>query len=143
MSEQPTAVATAEIEVRFVNPPKAGKKQATIKAADGAVYGVWPDKVGLFQPGRRYQIEYNERPYQGRTYRTITKCRAHGHATAAQAPSAGGGDSLVATVLGAAIQSKAVEFSEEGIARAIGTIRAALKRAASPAERKLDDEIPF
>lgn len=143
MSESAATAATAEIEVRFVNPPKAGKKQATIKAADGAVYGVWPDKVGLFQPGRRYQIEYQERPFNGRTYRTITKCRAHGHATAAAAPSAGGGDSLVATVLGAAIQSKAVEFTEEGISRALGIIRAAVKRTTSAPAKTLDDEIPF
>lgn len=136
------AANTAEIEVRFVNPPKAGKKQATIKAADGAVYGVWPDKIGLFQPGRRYRIEYNERPYQGRTYRTITKCQPHGHAMA-NAPTAQAGDGLVATVLGAAIQSKAVEFTEDGIARAIGIIRAAVKRATSPSAKALDDEIPF
>lgn len=141
MTEQ--AANTAEIEVRFVNPPKAGKKQATIKAADGAVYGVWPDKVGLFQPGRRYQIEFNERPYNGRTYRTITKCRAHGHATSAPAGQMQNTDSFIASVLGAGVQSKAVEFTEEGLARAIGIIRAAMKRATSPSERKLEDEIPF
>jgi hypothetical protein len=67
------AISAATILVRFADPAPAGKKQATIKASDGTVYGVWPKDFGRFQPGGRYNIEFTERPYQGRVYRTIVK----------------------------------------------------------------------
>jgi|ERR1051326_2881792 hypothetical protein len=67
------AIQTATIEVKSANPPPEGKKQGTVRATDGAIYGVWPKDLGRFQPGRRYRIEYAVRPYQGRDYRTIIK----------------------------------------------------------------------
>lgn len=68
-------MSAATIEVKFADPPKDGKKQGTVKAANGEVYGVWPDKLGLLRPGLTYEVEFTERTYQGRTYRTITKCK--------------------------------------------------------------------
>jgi hypothetical protein len=38
------------------------------------IYGVWPDKFGLLQPGRTYKVEFSERKFNGKNYRTITKC---------------------------------------------------------------------
>jgi hypothetical protein len=50
----------ARITVQYVNPPKGGKKRGTIKDSSGNLYGVWPDKIGLFQPGSTYDVEINE-----------------------------------------------------------------------------------
>ncbi len=68
------AISTTTILVRFADPAPAGKKQATIKASDGTIYGVWPKDFGRFQPGGRYMIEYTERPFNGKVYRTVVKC---------------------------------------------------------------------
>ena len=65
----------AVIKVAFANPPKEGKKLASIKADDGQLYGVWPDKFGLFRPGRSYRVEFSTRKWQGQDYHTITKCQ--------------------------------------------------------------------
>jgi hypothetical protein len=49
---------TATVEVAYVNEPKPGKKMGSIKATNGTYYGVWPDKLNLFEPGRTYEIIY-------------------------------------------------------------------------------------
>jgi hypothetical protein len=64
---------TGTITVKYVNPPKAGKKKGTIKSADGQMFGVWADKLGEFTPDMIYEIEYSEEAWNGQTYRTITK----------------------------------------------------------------------
>lgn len=50
---------TATVTVSYVNPPKPGKKMGSIKCGD-VYYGVWPDKLSLFQAGQTYNIEYTE-----------------------------------------------------------------------------------
>jgi hypothetical protein len=65
-------MSTATVHVRYVNQPGEGKKLGTIKDVDGVVYGVAPEKLSLFQPGHQYSVEYSEREWQGRTFRTIT-----------------------------------------------------------------------
>lgn len=64
----------AVIKIKYADPPKAGKKQATIKTEDNQIFGVWPKEFGLFQPGRTYKVEFSERSFNGKTYRTISKC---------------------------------------------------------------------
>lgn len=68
------AISSATILVRFADPAPAGKKQATIKASDGTVYGVWPKDFGRYQPGGKYAIEFTEHTFRGKTYRTVLKC---------------------------------------------------------------------
>lgn len=53
-------MAQATIKVAYVNPPKPGKKLGSIKDENGNYYGVWPDKLSLFEPGRTYTIEFTE-----------------------------------------------------------------------------------
>jgi hypothetical protein len=62
----------ARITVQYVNPPKGGKKRGTIKDSSGNLYGVWPDKIGLFQPGATYDVEINESHVNGTVFRNIT-----------------------------------------------------------------------
>lgn len=67
--------SAATITVQYANPPKEGKKQGSIKTTDGVVYGVFPDKLGLLRPQQTYAIEFDEREFNGRTYKTIRKVR--------------------------------------------------------------------
>lgn len=123
----------ATIDVRFVDRPKEGKKQGTIKAADGSLYGVWLDKIGLFQPGKRYEIEFTERDYQGKVYRTITKCRLSETPKPAAGPAntTASDEHLVGAVLAAGVQAGLIEFTEQSLTHAIGTIRNAYRRSLS------------
>lgn len=125
-------MSTATIDVRFVDPPKDGKKQWTIKTADGSLYGVWPDKAGLFQPGRRYEIEFSERPFNGKTFRTVVKCRLSETPKAAGPTNTTASDEhLVGMVLAAGVQAGLIEFTEQSLTHAIGTIRNAYRRSLS------------
>ena len=62
-------MTTANIEIAYVNPPKAGKKQGSIKTATGEYYNVWPDKLHLFKVGPCV-VEYQERLFDGKTFKT-------------------------------------------------------------------------
>jgi hypothetical protein len=62
----------ARITVQYVNPPKAGKKRGTIKDSDGNIYGVFPDKISLFQPGGTYDVEIRESHVGDEIFRNIT-----------------------------------------------------------------------
>ena len=64
---------TATIQVAYVNPPKPGKKQGSVKDAEGNIYGVWPDKLHLFEPGNVYTIEYSSRDFNGQQYHDFKK----------------------------------------------------------------------
>jgi hypothetical protein len=61
------------IEVAETHPPKTGMKLGTVKTADGQSFGVWPDKLSGLRVGNRYEIEFDESEFNGRTYRKITK----------------------------------------------------------------------
>lgn len=61
---------TAEITVAFVNEPKEGKKNGSIKAADGQYYSVPPHMLPQFAKGMRCRVEY--KPF-GDTGRAIQK----------------------------------------------------------------------
>ena len=64
-------MGTATVTVQYVNLPKEGKKQGSIKGADGTSYGVWANHIGNYKQGATYSIEYEERDYNGKTYRTV------------------------------------------------------------------------
>ena len=119
------ALQTAVVEIKSANPPPEGKKQATIRTTGGDLYGVWPKDLGRFQPGRRYKIEYTERPYQGRTYRTIVK----GEPEAASEPQlagnvAAGEIDFVTRVLAASIQACAVGHTQADLTQEARMLRA-------------------
>ena len=68
-------MTSTTIHVKYINPPAEGRKRGPVKPDDGSYYGVLPDMLGRFSPGRLYEIEYGEHVYQGKTYRTITGVR--------------------------------------------------------------------
>ena len=57
-----TGMLDRTITVKYVNPARAKSKRRTIKDTDGNLYGVWPDKIDMFQPGHSYDVELQEVP---------------------------------------------------------------------------------
>lgn len=90
-----TTNQTATITVKYVNPPKPGKKRGTIKDESDTFYGVWPDKIALFQQGRTYAIEYTSQEANGQTWHTIVSAVQQAEvapaAAAAKQATGGGG----------------------------------------------------
>ena len=97
------------IEVTETHPPKFGKKVATVVAAGGEKFEIWPEKLADLKAGARYDVDVEERDYNGRTFPKITKATpvngaakpANGHAPTAT--TADGEPEFVATVLAALI----------------------------------------
>lgn len=56
-------MATLTMKVVYVNPPKNGGKRGSIKGSDGTFLGCFGEKLGLFQPGHTYEIDYSEGPF--------------------------------------------------------------------------------
>lgn len=72
-------MSTAKIEVSYVNAPKPGKKMGNLKLADGTFYLVAPSMLGLFQNGGKYEVEYEESEFGGKTWRTVKKLAGGGN----------------------------------------------------------------
>lgn len=122
-------MSTAAIQVAYVNPPKEGKTKGSIKTDQGEFYEVFPNQLGLFRPGASYEIDYSERNWQGKVYRTVNKCRpqdkpavvrSEGNSTA---PSNETEFEFVARVLSASIQACAVTYTREGLTDAVRMLR--------------------
>jgi hypothetical protein len=77
---------TTVIEISAIRPPKAGKKVATVVAATGQSFNIFPDKLAKFglTEGARYACDIEEREFNSRTYRTIIAAKpaapTNGHA---------------------------------------------------------------
>src|SRR5215510_13758585 len=61
------------IEIAETHPPQFGKKVATIVAKNGEKFEIWPEKLPDIRVGAKYDVHVEEREYQGRTIRKITK----------------------------------------------------------------------
>lgn len=68
---------TTTIEVTAIRPPKEGKKVATVVAATGQSYEIWPDKLAKFglKEGGHYECDVSEREWNDRKIRSITKAK--------------------------------------------------------------------
>lgn len=138
-------MTAATIEVRAIEPAPPGKKQAKLTSASGHVFQVWPEMLGLLQPGRRYAIEYTTRDYRGRPYHTIRKVKPV-DAPQARASSPGAtpaqprnvsretfaaSDDVVGAIVAAMIHAGLVEPTEQAITAAIVIARNAYRRSLS------------
>jgi len=117
-------MTAAVIKIKYANPPKEGKKQATVKTDDNQIFGVWPKEFGLLRPGQTYKVEFSERAFNGKTYRTITRCEPvsdveeppSGLAQQSQRSSQSNGEQeFVARVLAASIQACCVSHTQEAL----------------------------
>jgi len=114
------------IQIAETHPPKAGKKLGTVKTATGESFGIWPDKLSGVQVGGRYQIEFDESEFNGRTYRKITKVQAADATPAAStARSADGEQQFVSALLNGAIAAGKLQIQTDALVSAIRTARAA------------------
>ncbi len=67
---------TATIEAKYINTPQPGKKMGSIKSADGTYYGVAPELLPQFKQGGVYEIFFEDREWQGKTYHTVKTVKA-------------------------------------------------------------------
>lgn len=129
-------MSTAVVQVAFVNQPKQGKSKGSIKTNEGEFFEVWPNQLGLFRPGASYEIDFAERTWNGRVYRTVAKCRPQDRPAVVRATeqdlAAGGNNEeleFVARVLSASIQACAVEYTQQGLAEAARMLRNVYREA--------------
>ena len=122
---------TATIEVRAAEPPPEGKKLGKVESADGVVYHVWPDKLGLLRPGSTYEIQFSEDEFRGTVYRKIAKVKPaqkQQNGTPAQPqPQSNASDlehTFVARTLAACIQAGTVAVHPTEMAKAVRMLRA-------------------
>jgi hypothetical protein len=66
---------TTIIEIAAIRPPKEGKKVATVVSDKGHSFEMWPDKAAKLTEGKRYEVEIEEREWNSRTIRKITKAK--------------------------------------------------------------------
>ena len=155
---------TAVITVQYVNPPAEGKKQGNIKTDSGDYYGVAPAMLGQFSKGGKYEISYESRDYNGKTYHTVKTVKSLG----GPAPSSGGGggddaakqESIFVCGLMNALAGAGLikDITAENIALLTNNLRMGWRRGLVPAGKAatsgmapkpaqpdpdLDDEIPF
>lgn len=70
---------TADIEIKYVNPPKPGKKFGNVKDVEGGLWLVDPAKLNQFSPGMKCKVEYTSRTGQdGTEWRTVGKIIGNG-----------------------------------------------------------------
>jgi hypothetical protein len=62
----------AVVTVAYVNDPKPGKKNGSIKDDQGQYWSVWPNMLRQFEPGETYELDYE----QNGAFRNI---KAHRH----------------------------------------------------------------
>jgi hypothetical protein len=140
------------IEVTEKHPAAPGKKVATVVAAGGAKFDIWPEQLAAIQVGGRYDVEVTDREYNGRVYRKITKATPYGTpdgtvSTAAARRTNGNGNGyykptapqdsermFTCSLLNAFIRAGQIEPNEEQIVKAIEVLRRAYRRTFGAAE---------
>lgn len=149
-----SASQKANIQVKFVNEPREGRKNGTIKTEDDELYGVPPQKLGMFQPGGRYQIEYSTRSWKGQDYKTVISANL----LAPPSTNSGGGGKygrtddataeriFVCGALNAAIQGGHVELSSATLGNVVNMLRQVWSETFGVPQKNADmdgDQIPF
>lgn len=61
------------IEVKEIHPSPGERKPAKVVAMDDKTYDIWPENLTGIIAGRSYEVETKSRPWNGRTFYTITK----------------------------------------------------------------------
>jgi hypothetical protein len=62
---------TITMTIKLIEPPSAGKARGSIVGNCGTRLGIFAETARQFEPGRTYDIEYTETPYQGRTLKNV------------------------------------------------------------------------
>lgn len=144
----------ATIVPKYVNPPAVGKKEGSLKLADGSFYGIPPAMLSQFQVDGTYSVEYKERTWQGKTFRSISAINSS--AAPSSPPSTGKyGQTDDATAerifccgaLNAFITAGKIEPSAANVVQAVKALRVAwaetLGKKPTRSEDEMSDSIPF
>jgi len=138
------------VTVDYVNQPKPGKKMGSIKTQELGYVGVWPDKLDLFQQGRRYVIEYEVNGEFKKFVRIKAEEPAPSGGTSGASRSSQAKEIFVTGVIGRYLQGAGTWPTGNTLALMVAEARDAWETAmegkSSPKEEtedKLDDEIPF
>lgn len=146
---------TASIVVGYVNQPKEGKKMGSIKTKDGAYYNVWPDKLGQFQPGNSYDIEYTVNDQGYKTFKcfsggeSVTRTPARAVSSAPAAKSSSTAEEMFAMGFVNRLYQGACQCPPQGeLTDALKMARYAWRDAWAPPKPVIEpddmnDEIPF
>lgn len=62
---------TITLTLSHVSYPEEGASRGWIKGTDNTIIGVFEDKIGMFQKGKTYDIEYTEANANGKTYKNF------------------------------------------------------------------------
>jgi hypothetical protein len=157
----------ATITVQYVNPPKVGKVNGSVKDASGVYYGVRPANLANFQQGGVYDITFSEKTLNnGTVYRTVETVSPSQTATPPRPSGGGGGNTyretsaadkasmFVTALMKAAVQAQMVDIHNPAEIAQIGKnfrdahaliwAPARPQQAPPQAHRgEMDDEIPF
>jgi len=81
--------------IKLINPPTDGKPRGSIVGMDDQRLGVFAEKIGLFECGKTYEIEFVETSANGRTLRNVKSATLKASASpqgqqAATAPASNG-----------------------------------------------------
>ena len=151
------------ITVQYVNQPRGNSKKGTIKSSDGRYFGVWPDKLSLFEANHSYTIEFDQEQYQGKTYNQFTRIvdGANGSAapatrqTTSQRADTKSVEMAVMGIVGRALQGSGTVPSQAHLCEMMDNVRTAWLWAFSDkktppepvdpyqAPDLPDDEVPF
>jgi len=150
---------TQTVIVAYVNAPREGKKNGSIKTKGGDYYGVPPAMLSQFEQGGTYQVEYSTREFQGQTYRNVVSVQKQAPAPSTNGASAGAGaggfrevspavqlNMAIHSWVEAGISSGQVQFSDEAIGDAIRTVIKGYRDGTAALSQKsndMNDEIPF
>ncbi len=141
--------------VRYVNQPKPGKQNGSIKLTDDTFLGVRPNMLSVFSPGTTYDIEFEEREWQGQMYKTVKTAKPASQTNGATtAPQAGGAPvraswspkdsehAFVTKVLGDAVRSGKLDLTAETLTKAVRMLRVVHKEGfAGSVGQAWDEEI--
>ncbi len=143
----------AIVEVKYVNPPKQGKQNGSIKDITGQMYGVPPHMLATFQQGATYTIDYSSRRFNGAEYHTVTTAVL---TAPPQAQSSGAGKYgktddttaeriFVCGALNAAISGGHVELSDATLSNVVNMLRLVWSETFGKVKKNadMDDDIPF
>jgi hypothetical protein len=75
------------LTIKLINPP-GSTGRGSIVGTDDQRLGVFPEKVGLFEVGKTYEIEYTETDRGGKTLRNVKSAKLIAAASPAAQPAA-------------------------------------------------------
>lgn len=156
---------TETIQVKFVNPPKAGKKKGSIKDSNDNIYGAFPNILSQFTAGAAYEVTYSEEDWNGATWKTIKSVKKVADAPAGNGPGPSSSTyretsskdaerMWVTAVVRAGIQGGQIQFNDEALTMAVNDARKAWRntfgKSDAPAQapkpsasEELNDSIDF